>query len=781
MNSNESDFLENNFENETNDFYFFKIIKSRKRIFCTTVLLIFSISTCYTLFKFFFRPEFKGEFSLLVTDPLEDSKTSSLQGKEDLISQLASNTTSNDITTLIELLQSKNIIFPIAKKYNMPIPIFSKKLGIKVGGGVKRFERAEGILNISFKGGNLQETKFVLRDLSDLYLETALEQRRKRLSDGLKFLNNQEPGLQEKTFQIQSKIEKFRIENNLIEPLLESKAIKEKQINLENQKRLAETEKNNLEKVRVEIVKGNLVANSFREGIFSNDSQFPGTKSNGEGLNVSDSDQGLLKQYSDLELKMAKASVTFTKESKVIKSLKSKLKVLKPILLSKQLETVDLALKRNTSKLDNIESQLKKNNAEFITKPSLLKEYETLQQKLNIISTNLKALVEAREILSLEIAQNSYPWSVISDPFVNPWPSSPSVPRNLIFSILIALIAGYLASLLRDRFDNVFHLSTEIEDFIKLPILSTITYRKDIDFSVEETKNNEDDQDSEQKFEEYLYKESFRELYSSFRFLSTDKPLKTFLISSALPSEGKSSTTIMFAQTLAEFDKRILLIDADLKKPSLHTKLGIDNITGLSNLVIDESLNWEEILNNISISKSIDFISAGMKPPNSVRLLNSQRIQNIVKDIKSSNKYDFIIFDTPPVIGLTDTPIISTLCDASFILISLDNVEKQLAIQAIQKLNKTNTPFLGVIANTIKESTQLNKKRFGGYGYGYGKNYGYGDNYGYGYGDEDKKNSKNNDKEIKDNELENENKIKNKLNKYISNKIDLIFSWLDEK
>ena len=168
---------------------------------------MFFLSIGYTALQYFFNPEFKGEFSLLVTDPLDDSKASSLQGKEDLISQLASNTTSNDITTLIELLQSKNIIFPIAKKYNIAIEPFSKKLDVKVGGGVKRFERAEGILNISFRGGSLQKTKFILRDLSNLYLETALEQRQKRLSDGLKFLNNQEPGLQEKTFQIQSKIE----------------------------------------------------------------------------------------------------------------------------------------------------------------------------------------------------------------------------------------------------------------------------------------------------------------------------------------------------------------------------------------------------------------------------------------------------------------------------------------------------------------------------------------------------------------------------------------------
>ena len=255
---------------------FFKTILIRKRLF----LFIFSASLFYTFssttFKYFFSPVYRGEFSLLISDPLKDEKVQQQFGQldqKDVISKLALNTTSNDITTLIELLKSKNIIKPIASKYNIPLRTFSRNLEIKVGGGTKRFERAEGILVVSLTGRKPNITKNILHDLSQHYLKTALKQRQQKLSDGLNFLNEQEPALSNKTIEIQSKIEEFRIKNRLIEPINESNILKESQIAFEKKIKRFLLERKRLEGIRDQIINGNLIAISFKEDIMASGDQ----------------------------------------------------------------------------------------------------------------------------------------------------------------------------------------------------------------------------------------------------------------------------------------------------------------------------------------------------------------------------------------------------------------------------------------------------------------------------------------------------------------------------
>ncbi len=790
MNSEFKNNLDSDFSNKQSDFaFFFNLILSKRKIFLFSFLSIFLISVAYTFYNYNFRPIYRGNFSLLITDPLNNNKYNKPNTQGDIISDLALNTTTNDTTTLVEVLKSNKIIEPVALENNILPDVLSRRISIAIGGGIRRYERAEGILLISLTGRNRSRIGKVLQDLSKLYLNTALEQRQKRLSDGLNFLNSQEPKLQEKTREIQTKIEEFRVKHNLIEPLGESAILRENKRILDKKISNLEIEKKRLLKARLEIVNGILIANSFKEDIgTSSDNNVRGNS----GLDISKSGQGLLDQYAKLEAKIAEASATFRQDSSVIKSLKAKLDQIKPILISKQLETVDIALALNESRKNDLTAQVKKNNELFLLKPNLIKEYETYQQRLGIVASNLKALVEAKEILQLEIAQSSFPWSIISEPFVSRRPIRPLISRNLLLGFVISVLGGAGIVFLRDRLDNVFHTSSDVFAINGLPILASIPYLDSI-------KNYDNGnileilaggKKSKSQYQSFYFQESLREFFTSIRFLSVDKPLKVIAITSSIPSEGKSFSNILLSKALSEFDQKVLLIDGDMRRPTIHKRLASDNILGLSNLLVNHSLNWRDALKTYSDKDSkFKYITAGKIPPNASRLLSSQRLKNLVNEIRNSEEFDYVIFDTPPVLGISDTILVTDIVDCSVLLISLENVDKNLTKQSIEKLESSSKPLIGTIVNTIKLSTEENANRRYGYSYKYGKYGKYGYNnpiYAY-YGNESNE-EKQLEKELnEDEEIKFENKfIPEKLSvmkKYISNYLNIFkkfLKWLDE-
>ena len=111
---------------------------------------------------------------------------------------------------------------------------------------------------------------------------------------------------------------------------------------------------------------------------------------------------------------------------------------------------------------------------------------------------------------------------------------------------------------------------------------------------------------------------------------------------------------IFLAVNISEISKKVLIIDTDLRRPSLHNKLNVDNVTGLSNYLINSKSNWKDIVSNHEKYNNFFYMTAGKIPPNPVRLLESKRMKDLVEDIKSSNEFDLIIFDCPPVLGLSD-------------------------------------------------------------------------------------------------------------------------------
>ena len=438
----------------------------------------------------------------------------------------------------------------------------------------------------------------------------------------------------------------------------------------------------------------------------------------------------------------------------------------------------------NSQIILSLEKQLGNLKENFSNKAIFIKDYEKIMQKIEISKENLSSLIFAKDKFQLEMAQNSMPWKIISEPVASNIPVYPNLKREFLKDLMLALVLSFTIGYLRERFDNVFHSSSELKQFINKPILESIPYFE-IFQGVRENKMNlldiiefENEENKElgkfKRYEKFLYQESFRNLYTSIRFLSSDNLINTIVLTSSIPGEGKSTISLLIAKTIAQMDKKVLIIDGDLRKSQLHTRLGIDNFNGLSNLISDNGKEWRSSINEISNYKNLYAMTAGITPPDPTRLLSSRRMKEIITDIKESKEFDYIFFDAPPILGLSDVPLISNICDGTILLVSIENLNKSLLPQTLNKINENNINLLGLITNQTKQSSLIRKQ--GSYGYGYG--YGYGDKAYMGYYSADDGDFK----EEKDDE-NNEKSVKNFFNNQIKNiflkKLKSFLFWLD--
>ena len=698
----------------------------RKKLVGLTTFVIFTFSAATTIHERLFKPVYQGSFALLITDPISNEGRGGGSSGNPMFEQLARNTTNSDIPTLIEVLKSPLLLSPIANRFGLNVDGLAGRISISGGEGRGQ---AEGILKVSLIGRDPVEDERLLNVLSDTYLQAALQQRQQRLADGIAFLNKQAPALEQKTDQIQAEVANFRRNNSLLEPSTEGGALKARETEMSTQVLSLEAERNRLLKVRQEIVNGTLTATGFQEAVGA---------SGGVGLTISDVDQSLLQQLLTVETELAEARSTYNSDSSMVLGLEARVRELQPLLRQNQLGAVDSALNLNADRLATAKAQEQELNAQFLKQPALIKQYEALQTRLKIAQENLAGLVSARENFQLEIAQRAVPWRVIDPPEMNPNPIQPSVPRNLMRGALLSLAIGAGVGLLRDRMDHVFHHSGDVKDELGLPLLGHIPYvgffqgvrenkrfmLKELDSQVLHSGNEK--KQKEARYERFFYQEAFRNLYTSLRFLNSDRPLRSIALTSSLPAEGKSLVNTLLAKTICEMGQRVLLVDADMRKPQMHTRLGLNNLRGLSNLLSDEVLDWRKALQTVEGYDGWSVISAGRRPPDPARLLSSDRMHQLVQDLLASDEFDLILFDTPPVLGLADAALVAEHCDGLMLLVSLDRVDRGLPRESVQRIRSSGVPLLGVVTNALKKESTYKQS------YGYGK-YGYNNYGGYGY------------------------------------------------
>lgn len=193
--------------------------------------------------------------------------------------------------------------------------------------------------------------------------------------------------------------------------------------------------------------------------------------------------------------------------------------------------------------------------------------------------------------------------------------------------------------------------------------------------------------------------EAYRTLRTNIQYSSFDKEIRTIVVTSSEPGEGKSTTAGNLALSFAQGEKSVILIDCDLRKPSLHKRFKISNMVGLSDVIIGKE-RIEEVVEEHS--EHLDILTSGKVPPNPSEMLGSKAMSVLLEKLRV--KYDVIILDSAPVQAVTDAQILSTKADGTILVVRAEKTKKDSVLQAKNLLDKVGANIIGIVLNGVENT-----------------------------------------------------------------------------
>jgi non-specific protein-tyrosine kinase len=198
--------------------------------------------------------------------------------------------------------------------------------------------------------------------------------------------------------------------------------------------------------------------------------------------------------------------------------------------------------------------------------------------------------------------------------------------------------------------------------------------------------------------------EAYRTLRTNIQFASPDKPVHTLLATSTSPDDGKSTTIANLAITFAEAGSPTILVDADLRRPHIHTIFGLPNDTGLTTLVAELARSTDNTVPTLPLQSTsmanLQVLTSGPVPPNPAEILSSKRMAEILVTLKG--QADYILIDTPPIIAVSDAAILAPSVDGVLLVVNAGKTRRDLAVKARDMLQQINANILGVVLNNAK-------------------------------------------------------------------------------
>ena len=278
-------------------------------------------------------------------------------------------------------------------------------------------------------------------------------------------------------------------------------------------------------------------------------------------------------------------------------------------------------------------------------------------------------------------------------------PIKPNKKMNILVGMIIGLSLGVLVAFLLEYFDNTIRTVDQIErrGLSILAMIPAIGEQRRKSKSKKYLRKNSNVGNLQRRLITHEdpkspISESYRSLRTSLMYSSeSNKDCRVLLISSSGPGEGKTTTIANTAITYANLGKKTLLIDSDLRKPVLHNVFSLDKTPGLTSY-LTENANFEEIVNNSEV-ENLDVITSGVIPPNPSELLDSSAMKNFVKEAKE--KYDVVLFDTPPLIAVTDAYVMMKYIDQFILVVRAGVAEKGAFERVVNVCNESDFKISG--------------------------------------------------------------------------------------
>ena len=678
-------------------------------------------------------PAYEGSFKMLIEPVTAEAQVvSSLKGdrtsvaEQDLGSAQFSKTTL-DYPTQIQLLLSDKILEPVARQLKSAYPKTSASTlrdALKIA---RQKEPAETkILEVRYRSASEKEANQVLNLVANAYIQYSLSERQTNVRRAVKFVETQLPKVQEQVRKLETELQSFREKHQFIDPNTLGTQLGEQLSTIQKEQQVTQ----------IELAKTKQLYQSLEQQL----QLLPKGAEAASVLSEAPGYQQLLKQLQDLDVELQSQSAQLTDEHPRIITLREKRQKLLPLLQQKANEALgdklaqsvkngqtlpyQNALRQDLSKqfigaatqmqvLEaklnglNVTSQTLSNQTSQL--PVVTRQYENLQRQLKIITEQQSKFLQKREELTIDAARQEVPWELISPTAVDRVSSS-SLANSVVLGSVAGLLLGICAVLIVERSNDVIYTLKDLREELNLGILGVIPPREnerlDRDFpeKIDQTSSalledgNPNTRDC-YRFSPFI--ESFRALNSQLRLLNPDAPIRSLVVSSSIPGEGKTTVALQLAQAAAAMGQRVLLVNADLRKPSLQNLVDRPDLHQLPGGLTDIIAGNATLMNTVRLlpkQENLYVLLAGSIALDPTSILSSQKMQSLIFDCERN--FDLVIYDTVPL-NFADSLLLIPQTDGLLMVARLGKVDRGVLRNSLQTLAISKVSVLGLVVNTV--------------------------------------------------------------------------------
>ncbi|BAY33769.1 lipopolysaccharide biosynthesis [Nostoc carneum NIES-2107] len=689
-----------------------------KRRWPVTTVVIGSVFGLTCLFTFLQKPVYESQAKLLFN---KQNGVSSLTGLSSQVGELSGLTNlSNPVDTEAEVIRSNPIVLKTITSLNLkdksgkPLTIekFLKLLKLKT-------IRGTDVMQLSYRSTNPQEAASVINSLMNYYLESNVRTNRAEARSAREFLNRQLPEVEKRVLKAEMALRRFKEKNRVVALDVEAK------VGVEGLKDLLEE----ITKAQANLVDANTRTQALQNQIALNTQQAVELST----LSQSPGVQQVLTDYQKTQDELAVARTRFSDEHPLVINLDKKATALRSQLegrVSKIVGTSESVPEQNLQigQLKQILSQdlvkaeverlaLAKRVAELRQAylinqrrldilPRLEQQQLQLQRQLQVARVTYEQLLKQLQEVEVIENQNIGNARVISQALVPDKAISPIIPLNLALGGFMGIMLGLGTALILEAMDNSLKTIEEVKRLLGYPLLGTIPL-------AEKVKDSDGEEGAELPVLNNPYSAesaAFEMLQANLGFSISDKTLKVIALSSSIPGEGKSFVAANLAVAAAQTGRRVLLVDADMRRPRQHKIWEQSNLIGLSNILVNQA---ELQTTTKEALMTLDLITAGTIPPNAAALLESKRMAALIQEATSN--YDFVIIDAPPLTAVADAQILGKLVDGILLVVRPGVVDSAAAAATQTLLRQSGQRVLGMVVNGVTAGSS-----YGGY---YSKGY----------------------------------------------------------
>jgi capsular exopolysaccharide synthesis family protein len=679
---------------------------------------VLSLATLYTLIA---QPTYKSTMQLLIEANYQGRRETDPQQLQS--QQFADSSVKiDDYATQINVMRSSLLIqraVDILRPEYPTIDVEEIKRNLVLRQVVEEKVNTK-IVEATYRDNDPIKTQRVLEAIYRVYQIYNREQQEQRLKKGLKFINEQIPEVRKSVDQAEGRLEQFRKNQNLIDPEQQAASIAQSVNAIQQERQVLRAQFNDFQ-ARFAALQQQLARSPQQALTASRLSQSPRY-------------QSVLNELQKTELALAQRRVVFTDEDpnvqKLLELRQSQIQMLQSeggrvlgqqqaqannaggeLLQEGQFSQIDQAL---TNQLVDVQTNLsalrardvslaqtqQQLRAELDRFPVLLAEYGRLQPLVQINREKLQQLQRAQQELSLEIARGGFDWQALEEPQLGRQ-IGPNLQRNLLLGLVAGLMLGGVAAFMREVVDDSVHSSNELEKQVELPLLGMTPElpRGKASEPIVSLPFGEPKRLAPWTVQVSNWPPSWESLdliYKNIQLLNSVSAFQSLMVTSAVAGEGKSTLALGLALSAARLHQKVLLIDADLRRPNLHKMLNLPNEQGLSTLLVNDAT----VPTQSSIQSSgsyIDILTAGPTPVDPANLLSSQRMRELMSAFEET--YDLILMDAPPVLGMVDAILAASFCSGVVLVSRMGQVTKTELAQATTMLSKLNV--IGVVANGV--------------------------------------------------------------------------------